>query len=64
MVQKIFGKGDISKNRKRNTCGYRGACISKDDGTKGRGFNESIKTKTKQNKTNLTPEKDGMISIT
>ena len=28
----------------------------------GRGFNESIKTKTKQNKTNVTPEKDVMTS--
>ena len=27
-----------------------------------RGFNESIKTKTKQNKTNVTPEKDVMAS--
>ena len=27
---------------------------------KGRGFNESIKTKTKQNKTNIPPEKDVM----
>ena len=25
---------------------------------KGHGFNESIKTKTKQNKTKVTPEKD------
>ena len=31
MVQKILGKSDISKNIKRNTCSYRGACISKDD---------------------------------
>ena len=31
---------------------------SKNDWTKGRGFNESIKTKTKQNKTNVRPEKD------
>ena len=29
-------------------CGCRGACISKNDWTKGRGFNESEKTKTKQ----------------
>ena len=29
---------------------------------KGRGFNESIKTKTKQNKINVTPEKDVMTS--
>ena len=29
---------------------------------KGRGFNESIKSKTKQNKTNVTTEKDVMIS--
>ena len=28
----------------------------------GRGFNESIKTKTKQNRTNVTPEKDVMTS--
>ena len=31
MVQKILGKSDMSKKRKINTCGYRGACISKDD---------------------------------
>ena len=43
-------------------CGYRGACISKDDWPKSRGFNKSIKTKTKQNKTNVTPEKDAMAS--
>ena len=29
---------------------------------KGRGFNESIKTKTKQNKTKVTLEKDAMVS--
>ena len=29
---------------------------------KGSGFNESIKTKTKQNKTKVTPEKDVMAS--
>ena len=28
MVQKILGKSDISKKRKRNTCGYRGACVT------------------------------------
>ena len=50
------------QKKKRNTCGYRGACISKDDRTKGRGFNDSIKTKTKQKKTNVTPEKDVMTS--
>ena len=27
---------------------------------KGRGFNESIKAKAKQNKTKVTPEKDAM----
>ena len=62
MVQKILGKSDISKKKKRYTCGYRGVCISKGDRTKGRGFNESIKTKAKQNKTNVTPEKDVMTS--
>ena len=36
---------------------------SKDDWTKARGFNESMKTKTKQNKTKvLTPEEDVMAS--
>ena len=60
MVQKILGKSDI---RERSTWGYRGACISKNDWTKDRGFNEeSIKTKTKQNKTNVTPEKYTMTS--
>ena len=29
--QKILGKSDISKQTKNETCGYRGACISKDD---------------------------------
>ena len=67
MGQKLLGKSDISKykqkeKKERNTCGYRGVCISKDDWTKGRGFNESMKTKTKQNKTNITPEKDVMAS--
>ena len=42
------------KKKERNTCGYRNDCISKDDWTKGRGFNESIETKkeAKQNKRN------------
>ena len=42
------------KKIERNTCGYRGACISKDDWTKGSGFNESIKDEieAKQNKRN------------
>ena len=64
MAQKILGKSDISKKKGKETrvYGYRGACISKDDQTKGRGFNESIKTKTKQNKTNATLEKDVMTS--
>ena len=53
-----------TRKKKRNTCGYRGACISKDDWTRGRGFNESITTKieAKQSKTNVTPEKDAMTS--
>ena len=50
------------KKTTKNACGYRGACISKDDSTKGRGFNESIKTKTKQDKTNVRPDKDVMTS--
>ena len=51
------------KKKERNTCGYRGACIWKDDSTKGRGFDESIKkTKTKQHNTKVTPEKDVMAS--
>ena len=67
MVHKILGKSDISewtKGRKEEEkeCGCRGACISKDDWTKGRGFNESIKTKMKHNKTNVTPEKDVIAS--
>ena len=53
----------INKSKKeRNTCGRPGACIPMDDSTKGRGFNERIKTKTKQNKTKVTPEKDFMTS--
>ena len=48
------------KTKTKKTCGYRGACISKGDW--GRGFNESIKTKTKQNKTNVTPRIDVMTS--
>ena len=53
---------DFSAKTKTKTCDYRGACISKDDWTKGRGSNESIKTKAKQNKTNVTPEKYVMTS--
>ena len=62
MVKKNTRKKWHLQKRQRNTCGYRGACISKDDWTKGRGFNESIKTKMKQNKTNVTPEKNVMTS--
>ena len=36
--------------------------IPKNGWTKGRGFNESEITKTKQNKANLTPEKDSTTS--
>ena len=50
------------QKEKRNTCGYRGACVSKEDWTKGRGFNERITTKTKQNKTKVTPKKGVMAS--
>ena len=38
------------------------ACISNDDSTKGRGFNESTKTKTKQNKTKYY-SREGNIRI-
>ena len=66
MVQKILGKKrhlQINKRKKEiSTCGYRGGCISKDDGTEDRGFKESIETKTKQNKTKGTSEKDIMAS--
>ena len=66
MVQKILGKRDISKKRKtrRNTCGCRDACISKKERLNEgpRLFSESMKTKTKQNKANVTPEKDDIIS--
>ena len=45
-------------------CGCRGACISRNDWTKGRDFNEEIiKAKTKQNKTNVTPKKDNITSV-
>ena len=65
-IEDILGK----RKKERNTCGYWGACMSKDDSRKGRGFNESIEAKTKQNKTNKskhstrerTPEKDTMAS--
>ena len=40
-IYKKIGK----KEEERNTCGYRNACISKDDWTKGRGFNECTETK-------------------
>ena len=56
------------KHSEKATCSNkhkeRNACISKNDWTKGRGFNESINTKNeaKQNKTNVTPEKDVMTS--
>ena len=36
--------------------------MSKDDRTNDCGFNESIKAKTKQNKTSVIPEKDAMTS--
>ena len=49
-------------NKERNRCGYRSARTSKDVRTKGRGFNRSIKMKTKQNRTKITPEKDVMAS--
>ena len=62
MVQKKYSEKATSKKKTKNACGYRGACISKDDSTKGRGFNESIKTKTKQDKTNVRPDKDVMTS--
>ena len=61
MVQKKYSEKETSPNKQkkgerkeRNTCGYRNACISKVDRTKGSGFNESIETKNeaKQNKRN------------
>ena len=60
MWYKISGKATSSKKKKEtkakkdaDSCqvsarGCRGACVSKNDCTKVRGFNESIKTKTKQ----------------
>ena len=58
MVQKYSERATSSKKREkgRNTCGCRGACISKNDLTKGRGFSERKrqKRKTKQNKRNTT----------
>ena len=42
------------REKERNMCGNRGACVSKNDWTKDRGFNENMKTKTKQNKTTCT----------
>ena len=69
MVQKKNSEKATSPNKEkrkketeRNRCGYRDACISKDDCTKGRGFNESIETKTNQNKTNVTAEKSATAS--
>ena len=57
----ILGKSDIFKETEtkkgRNMCGCRGACISKNDGTKGRGFSES-KKKEKRNKTNVPPPEE------
>ena len=66
MVQKILGKSDIPSKQKggggtRVVIGapaYRRRTIER----QGRGFNEIIKTKTKQNKTKVTPEKDAMAS--
>ena len=53
MVQKILGKSDIPNKKKGK----------KKKGTRvAVGFSESIKTKTKQNKTNVTPDKDDMTS--
>ena len=68
MVQEILGKSDISKytkekKKERNTRGYRGACISKDDWTKGFGFNESIiRRKRGKTKQTIKPEKDVVTS--
>ena len=64
-------KQEINKNKedtdscKLTACGCRGACISKNDYMKGRGFNESNKdeNETKQNKTkNVTAEKGNIAS--
>ena len=69
LARRILRAGSVSPFCvHRDACAlYRGlmksrTCTSKDNLTKGRGFNESIKTKTKQNKTNITPEKDVMTS--
>ena len=61
--EKATSPNKQKEKKERNACGYRGACTSKDNyRTKGRGFNESIKTKYEERKTNpkqtLTPEKD------
>ena len=51
MVQEYSEKATFpnKKKEKKNTCSYLGACISKDDRTKGRGFNEEgIKTKSSE----------------
>ena len=37
--------------------------MSKDDRTKGHGFNENINTETKQNETNITLDKDNTTSV-
>ena len=42
----------IKRKKGRNACGCRATCISKNDWTKGRGFNEIIMTKTEPNKRN------------
>ena len=56
-------KNKMKKERKKETHVATGApACRRTIERRGRGFNESMKTKTKQNKTNVTPEKDVMTS--
>ena len=65
---KTLGKSDNSKKGRKKKGETRVAVgmhthrRTKNDCTKRRGFRESMKTKTKQNKTKVTPEKDEMAS--
>ena len=67
MVQKILGKSDIylqiNKRKKQETRVAIGApACRRTIERKGRGFNDGIKTKKKQNKTKVTPDKYVMAS--
>ena len=62
MVQKILGKSGISKKTQKNTCGYGAPVYRRTIEQRAAASTRARKMKTKQNKTNVTPEKDAMAS--